>query len=148
MCKSSLFKFSIFCVAFIFSAKSYAMFQVSFVLSDNTSAYYSGGRTQGPCNGIAFECIENVSTGGNTGPIYFYSPDGKKRFKFYLVDTENWALHAYYGDPIADKNSFIRLDRESQIQLHWSDTVVYAYANAAGVSLSDADGKIFEFVKW
>ncbi|WGL60073.1 hypothetical protein QEJ31_00455 [Pigmentibacter sp. JX0631] len=93
-------------------------------------------------------CQLVFNSGQASDVFYFFDPSGKKRFKFYLADSGNWSLNAFYGDRFTDLNSFLKIPLIGQIQLHGMFPVVYLYSNANGVYLKDQDNKVFELITW
>lgn len=128
----------------LISLKSFAAYHVSYTTRDGTSIAFGNGKYDSSCTRNN-DCFRVFGTGQRSPAIQIMGPNNQ-RFKFFLSDTGNWALHAYYGNPDVDKNDYIRLD-EGQIQLH-SSTIIDLYSDAQGVRIVDEDGKVFQLVDW
>ncbi|KAB8041088.1 hypothetical protein GCL60_03885 [Silvanigrella paludirubra] len=136
----------------IYSNISFADYSVSVNTQDNTQImipYYNYPYSCPNSNGVHSPvCNYTYMSGSNSDTFSFYDPSGKKRFKFFLTDTGNWALNSYFGDQKNVSNSFIQIPTPPQIQLHGINPVVYIYSNATGVYIRDQDDKVFELVTW
>ena len=140
-----------------YSSFCYADYAVNVSTLDNTtidrSNIYFDANTNAP-----YSCPSTTSfppgcqlvfnSGAQSDVFYFFDPAGKKRFKFYLTDSGNWSLNAFYGDRFNDLNSYLKVPLIGQIQLHGMSPIVYLYSNANGVYLKDQDNKVFELITW
>ncbi|WP_158999693.1 hypothetical protein [Pigmentibacter ruber] len=142
---------------FCYSSFCYADYTVNVSTLDNTeinrSNIYFDANTSPPyacpsATNFPPGCQLVFNTGSASDVFYFFDSSGRKRVKFYLTDSGNWSLDAYYGDRFKDLNSYLKLSIVGQIQMHGMFPVVYLYSNSNGVYLKDQDNKVFELFTW